>query len=140
MHAPPVPYGPRAYRRRIRTLGPAVALVAPAVVAVVGWLLLRGSNGPGRGVSGFVACVLALPALTAVGVPLAADVNYTIPVLLSALVWLIVGTIAARRATRRPAPMWRDFWREFAWIAAGLCIGAVVAVVAANLILGRTLG
>lgn len=135
-----LPDGPRAYRTRIRTLGPVYALLVPALLGVCGLLLLRSSQSAMRGVLGFAACVLAAPALIAFGVPLTAGSDaYRPAILASAVLWLVVGLIAARRATRRPAAMWGDFWREFAWFAAAIWLGVVVALVAANLILGQTL-
>jgi len=52
-------------------------------------------------------------------------------------VWLAIGTLSARRATKAPAADWRDYWREYAWLAGGVWIGVVVALVAVNLVLGR---
>jgi hypothetical protein len=57
----------------------------------------------------------------------------------SALLWMIVGAISARRATRLPVASWRDYWREYVWLAAGVWLGVVVALVAVNLVFGRAL-
>ena len=56
----------------------------------------------------------------------------------SALMWLLLGVWAARRATRRPAADWHDFWREYRWLAVPVWLGALLAAVLANLWLGRS--
>jgi hypothetical protein len=136
----PVPLGPRAYRSKIRGSGPFVALVPPAVLGCLSLLLLRGHSSLVRGVGGFVTAVLAAPGLLVAGVPLRSGRNvYLGAVVGSAVLWMIVGAIAARRATRHPAASWRDFWREYAWLALGVWLGVVVALAAVNLIFGRAL-
>jgi hypothetical protein len=57
----------------------------------------------------------------------------------SAVLWMIVGAIAARRATQMPAATWRDYWREYIWLAAGVGLGVVLALGTVNLIFGRAL-
>jgi hypothetical protein len=136
----PVPLGPRAYRSKIRGSGPFVALLPPLVLGCFSLLLLRGHTSLARGVGGFVTAVLAAPGLLVAGVPLRSGRNvYLFAVVGSAVLWMIVGTIAARRATRHPAASWRDFWREYAWLALGVWLGVVVALAAVNLIFGRAL-
>ena len=136
----PVPLGPRAYRSKIRSSGPFVALVPPAILGCISLLLLRGHTSLTRGVGGFVAAILAAPGLLVAGVPLRSGKTvYLWAVVGSAVLWMIVGTIAARRATRHPAASWRDFWREYAWLAAGVWLGVVLALAAVNLIFGRAL-
>lgn len=139
MHSSSIPYGPRAYRRHIRTFGPLVAIVVPAVIGLVGLLLLRSSSSFASGVAGFLGCVFAAPVLLALGVPLAAGAAYGLAIVASAVLWLVLGALAARRATRHPAAVWSDFWREYLWMMAGVWVGCVVALVAANLLLGRAL-
>ena len=139
MHSSSVPYGPRAYRSRLRVLGPLAALLLPAILGLIGVLLLRDSSGVARGVSGFVCCVFAAPLLLAMDVPLNAGPAYGVAIAASVVLWVLLGLLAARRATRRPAAMWSDFWREYLWLAAGVWLGCVIALVAANLILGRAL-
>jgi hypothetical protein len=136
----PVPGGPREYRARIRTFGPLASLGPPAVLGLLALLLLNGSSGVGRGVSGFVFALLAAPALLVVGAPLTGGAGvYLVAAAVSAVLWLGIGVIAARRATRSPAPRWRDFWREWAWPAAGVWLGVGVALVIADLVLGKAL-
>jgi hypothetical protein len=136
----PVPLGPRAYRTRLRTAGPVVALVPPGVLGAISLLLLRGHTSLVRGIAGFLTAVLAAPGLLVAGAPLRSGRTvYLGAVAGSALLWMIVGAIAAARATRLPAASWRDYWREYVWLATGVCLGVVVALAAVNLVFGRAL-
>ena len=136
----PVPLGPRAYRSKIRGSGPFVALVPPAILGCISLLLLRGHTSLARGVGGFVTAILAAPGLLVAGVPLRSGGGvYLVAIVGSAVLWMILGAISARRATRHPAASWRDFWREYAWLAVGVWLGVVVALAAVNLIFGRAL-
>lgn len=136
----PVPMGPRAYRSKLRSSGPVVALLPPGLLGVVSLLLLRGHTSIVRGVAGFLTAILAAPGLLVAGAPLRSGRSvYLGAVVGSALLWMVVGVIAARRATRIPAASWRDYWREYIWLAAGVWLGVVVALGAVNLIFGRAL-
>jgi hypothetical protein len=136
----PVPLGPRAYRSKLRGSGPIVALVPPAVLGVFSLVLLRGHTSLVRGVAGFLTAVCAAPGLLVAGAPLRSGRNvYLGAVAGSAVLWMLVGAIAARRATRLPAASWRDYWREYLWLAVGVWLGVVVALTAVNLIFGRAL-
>ena len=138
--APPVPQGPRAYRSQIRRVGPLLGLVPPAAMGVVAWWMVHGGESTLRGVLGFLLGVLAAPVMLVAGVPLEGSTAvYAASVAGSAVLWLLVSVTAARRATRTPVASWRDFWREYAWLAGGVWLGTVGALVAANLLLGRTL-
>ena len=132
----PVPYGPKEYRRRLRKRGPIAGLFLPAIIGVVGLLLLRNNTQTWRGVGGFLLSIVAAPLLLVTGAPLTTGHSYTFALLGSAALWVLLGTIAARMATTTPVATWRDYWREFLWLAGGVWIGIVVALVAANLILG----
>ena len=134
----PVPAGPRAYRARIRTVGPFLALLPPAALGVVSWLMLHDSDSVGRGLGGFVAAVFAAPLLPVVGAPLRSGGGlYVLAAVASAVVWLLVGVVASRRATRTPVATWRNFWTEWAWMASGVWAGVALSLVASNLVLGR---
>ena len=87
---------------------------------------------------GFASALFAAPGLLVAGAPLATGGTvYALATLASAAVWMVLGAIAARRATRRPAADWRDFWREYLWLAAGVWIGVIGAVLAADVLLGQ---
>jgi hypothetical protein len=136
----PVPLGPRSYRNKLRGSGPLAALVPPALLGLLSVLLLRHNTSLGRGLVGFLLAVLAAPGLLVAGAPLRAPGGaYTLAVIASAAMWLLVGVISAARATRSPVASWRDFWREYAWLAAGAWLGVLAALVAVNLVFGRAL-
>jgi hypothetical protein len=127
-----VPFGPRAYRERIRRLGPWVGVAVPAVLGLLAKVM--------GGIVGFLLALLAAPGLLVAGVPLTSGFGVWAGALVgSALLWLLVATVAARRATRSPVATWTDFWRHYAWLAGGVWLGTVLALVAANLLLGRAL-
>ncbi len=140
LEARPVPQGPRAYRNRIRRLGPVLGLLPPGAMAAMSWLLLRNNESAVRGVLSFLFAVLAAPGLLVAGVPLSGSpASHPVAIAGSVVLWVVIGVVASRRATRQPAASWRDFWRDYLWLAGGVWIGVVGALVAANLILGRTL-
>lgn len=137
---PAVPQGPRAFRYRLRRLGPLAGLLPAALLGLAAFALLHGNTATGRGVAGFAATVLSAPALMAFGIPLATGSGrFLLGIGVSALVWLLVGFVASRRATRSPVATWRDYWREYVWLAAGIWMGVVVALVAVDLVVGRAL-
>ena len=136
----PVPMGPRAYRSKLRGSGPFVALIPPGVLGAISLLLLRGHTSLVRGVGGFLTAVMAAPGLLVAGAPLRSGGKvYLGAIVGSAVLWMIVGAISAKRATRLPAASWRDYWREYVWLAAGVWLGVVVALLVVNLIFGRAL-
>lgn len=135
---PAVPLGPRAYRTSLRSAGPILATLPAGALAAASWLLLHNNDSTVRGVVGFLFAVFAAPLLLVAGAPLrAGTTTYWIAVAASLAMWLVVGAAAARRATRRPVASWRDYWREFFWLAGSIWVGAIVALIVANLILGR---
>lgn len=112
----------------------------PGALGLVSLMLLHDNDSLGRGVAGFLAAVLAAPGLLVVGAPLrTGGAVYAGAVVGSAVAWMLVGAISARRATRSPVASWRDYWREYLWLAAGAWIGVVVALIAVNLVFGRAL-
>lgn len=128
--------GPRAYRRHVRRRGPWAGLLLPALIGLMAMMLLRNNTEAWRGIAGFLLAIVAAPVLLVSGAPLTTGHSYTLALLASAALWVLLGTIAARLATRTPVATWRDYWREFLWLAGGVWIGIVVAMLAANLILG----
>ncbi|MEY4338217.1 MAG: hypothetical protein RLZ14_67 [Actinomycetota bacterium] len=135
-----VPQGPRQYRSHIRRRGPWLGLVPPAVAGVAALWLVHGDGSTLRGALGFLLAVMAAPTLLVAGVPLTTGASvYGLALVGGAVWWLALSAVAARRATRVPVATWADFWREYAWLAAGVAVGAVLALVAADLVLGRAL-
>ena len=104
----------------------------------LGLVLHRGSTSAARGIGGFALAVLAAPGLLVAGVPLRGGAGlYAVAAAGSALLWMLLGAIAARRATRSPVATWRDFWREWLWLALAVWVGVGLSLVAANFLLGR---
>lgn len=135
-----MPEGPRAYRIQIRRIGPFLALVPPLLIGALALALVHHNASTGRGVLSFVFAVFAAPMLLVFGIPLShGGGSYLAAILSSAAVWVAVGATASFRATRRPVATWRDYWREYLWLGGGLWLGAVGALVAADLLLGRSL-
>jgi len=135
--ASPVRKGPRAYRRRIRRVGPLVALLPPAILGATALLLLRNNTSTIRGVLGFLIAVLAAPGLLVGGAPMKGGIGlYIAAAVGSGVLWLLIGIAATARATRTPVATWGDYWKEYLWLAGAVWLGVIGALVAANLILG----
>ena len=132
--------GPRWFRSRIRSRGPFLALVPPAILGAIALLALEYFEGKVSGYVGLIFGVFAAPGLLAVGVPFSGEEVYAIGITLSVLLWLIVGAVAARRATRNPMASWTDFWRTYWWLAGGIWVGAAAALVVARISVGGALG
>jgi hypothetical protein len=131
--------GPRWFRLRIRSRGPFLAVIPPAVLGAVALVSLNLFDGKTSGYVGLILGVLAAPVLLAVGAPFSDSSLWSIGIALSAMLWLIVGAVAARRTTRNPMAGWPDFWRTFFWLAGGIWIGAGAALVVARYAVGETL-
>jgi hypothetical protein len=132
-----VPDGLVAHRRRVRSLGAFAGLVVPGLLAAAGGGLLWGSDSAARGLTGFVLLVLGAPVLPLVGVPAAGDAaRYWIAGAGSAVLWLIIGWLAARRAARLPVAGWAEWRREYLPLAFGVWLGAVGALVIAGVSVG----
>jgi hypothetical protein len=131
--------GPRWFRLRIRSRGPFLAVLPPLALGVFALLVLRLFDGKLSGYVGLVCGVFAAPLLLAVGAPFSDSSLYPIGVALSAMLWLIVGAVAARRTTRNPMASWGDFWRTYSWLAGGIWLGAAVALLIAKYSVGQAL-
>ena len=112
-----------------------MALLLPLAMAVIGSVIWTGSDGIRPALIVWFLGALALPTAVLVGLPLfASTATLWAGVGTSAVVWILLGRYAARRATRAPIATWRDWWREFAvltvamWggIGAGLLLMAFV--------------
>jgi uncharacterized membrane protein YfcA len=131
--------GPRWYRARLRAFGPFVALGPPALLGLVALAALALADSATSGLIGLVGGVIAAPGLLFVGAPLANSDSYPLAIVASVPLWLLIGVLASRRATRSPMATWREYWREFGYLAAGVAIGAIGALVTATLVLGDSL-
>jgi hypothetical protein len=141
--APLTPTGvpvPRRTRGQVRRTGPLVALLLPAIAGVAAVLMLRDSTSTATGIGGFVLSLVAAPLLPVFGEPMRAGSGGVLgAAAASAVLWFVLGGIAAHRATRRPTGGWGAFWAEYLWLCLCAWMGAALAVVAANLVLGRVL-
>jgi hypothetical protein len=137
--APGVVGGPAWYRRRIRVFGPLLALIPPGIAGTLAYLALEMSDAAWSGAVGLVAGVLAAPVLLAVGAPFSNRELYPLAVAASLVIWVLVGFLAARRATRNPMASWADFWRHYAWMLGGIWVGAVAAMLIASQVVGESL-
>ena len=112
----------------------------PALLGVLALMMLRNSQSTTRGVGGFVAAVLAAPLLPAFGAPIRSGGSlYVLAVVASAVVWMLIGIVASRRATRRPLATWGGYWAEYLLLALSVWVGVVLSLVASNLVMGRAL-
>ncbi len=135
----PLVEGPRWYRTRIRTWGPLAALIVPTIVGGIAYFSLRLFDTAWSGAVGLIGGVFAAPALLAAGAPFGDRELYPLAIVASGLLWLLVGLLAARRATRNPMATWGDFWRHYAWMCAGVWAGAGIALAVAALSISDSL-
>ena len=131
--------GPNWYRARIRRFGPFLALVLPAVLGAIAIAALQFADGLASGWTGLVLGVCAAPGLLAIGAPFAETSSYPIGIGGSVVLWLAIGVFATRVATRNPVASFTDFWRAYRWLAAAVFLGALGALAASSLLLGRQL-
>jgi hypothetical protein len=142
--SPPLPdaplvEGPRWYRRRIRVWGPVLGLAVPGLVGAIAYLSLHLSDAPWSGAVGLIGGVFAAPVLLLVGAPFGERDLYPLAVGASVVLWILVGVLAARRATRNPMATWSDFWRHFAWMCGGIWAGCSIALGIAAFVISDSL-
>jgi len=111
----------------------------PSIVGAIAFLSLRLFDTAWSGAVGLIGGVFAAPALLAAGAPFGDRGLYPIAVAASGVMWLLIGFLAARRATRNPMATWSDFWRHYAWMCAGVWVGAGTALVVAALSISDSL-
>ncbi|MFT4656197.1 MAG: hypothetical protein ACJAXA_003738 [Candidatus Aldehydirespiratoraceae bacterium] len=128
--------GPRWYQRQIRMFGPFVALVIPGLLGAIAYLSLQMSDSSWSGPVGLIGGYFAAPALLAIGAPFADREIYPIAAAASAVMWLLVGVLASRRATRNPMASWSDFWRHYSWMLAGIWVGVGIGLAIATVRVG----
>ncbi len=137
--ARPLTEGPRWYRARIRGWGPFLALVPPGIAGTIAYLSLRYSDTAWSGAVGLLGAMLAAPGLLVVGAPFGNRDLYLLAMLASGLMWMLIGWVAARRATRNPFATWGSFWQHFGWMLVGIWAGVFVALAIATYSLGDSL-
>lgn len=116
--------------------GPILAVLIPGVIGVVGYGLLKVSDATWSGPIGLLGSLLGAPALLAVGAPFGSRSLYPVAVIASVLMWLLIGFLAARRATRNPMASWGDFWRHYLWMLLGVWAGVGIALAVATVQVG----
>jgi hypothetical protein len=81
---------------------------------------------------------LALPTAVPSGLPLVATpLTATIAFATSALVWMLLGRWAARRATASPVATWREWWLELATLVVGVWAGILGGLLVTAFVLSR---
>jgi hypothetical protein len=139
-----VPAGPVAYRRRLRMGGPLLGLLLPALAVAAALLLWQIAPDAGSvrlvsGGAGWLLAALGLPTAIFLGIPFkGGSGRYLAAAASSAVVWFVLGAVAARRATRSPVASWRDWWREYLWLVAGVWFGVIVGLIALAFFLVRS--
>lgn len=108
----------------------------PGILGAVAYVSLQMSDATWSGPVGLIGGYYSGPLFLAIGAPFANRSMYPIAALASALLWLLVGLLAARRATRNPMATWADFWRHYSWMLAGIWVGVTVALAIATMRIG----
>ena len=130
-----LPDGWREHRHRVRRLGPWWALAAPAAAGLSALVSLWGNTQWWRGAAGLVLAVAAAPLLPVTGVPAASDATrLAAGIGGSAVGWLMVGWVAARRGTRLPGASWPEWRREYVRLALGYAAGGWAALALAGVV------
>jgi hypothetical protein len=119
--------------------GAPAALIVPTIVGGLAYFSLRLFDTAWSGAVGLIGGVFAAPALLAAGAPFGDREVYPLAVAASGLLWLLVGFLAARRATRNPMATWADYWRHYAWMCGGIWAGAAIGLGAAALSISDSL-
>lgn len=131
--------GPRWFRSEIRHKGPLFALGPPIVLGIVALVCINVFQSHLTGTLGLITAYIAAPALPVVGAPFSGSDRHALAIGVSAVLWVVVGAVAARRATRDPMATWIDFWRTYAWLAGGIAVGALVPMLVARFGIGGQL-
>ena len=121
---------------RIRTYGPLAALVPPlfvlALAAVVwfGWSC-QGTACTRPSLLAWFLLMLAVPSTLPSGLPwLFGPASIAVALGTSAVMWLVFGRWAARRATRDVEAGWGAFWTELSSMVLGVWAGVAVGLAA----------
>lgn len=100
-----------------------MALLAPSVCGVLAVGLLSTSSSAWQGLAGLGLAIAAGPLLPLAGAPLAGGVRLIAGLGASALLWLVIGRWAARRATCSPVASWPEWRREYVRLGLGAAVG-----------------
>ena len=131
-----VPDGIIENRALVRKRGAFTAALSAGALALVGVVLIA-LPGTITGLLGFLLIVAALPTLPMLGVPATAGATvYLLGAATSLGAWLVLGHVAALRASKRAVVDWSDWRREFVPLALGLLLGGVLALVIGAIVLG----
>ena len=109
------------------------------VLGGIALLSLWLGDGRNSGLVGLFAGSTAAPGLLVAGAPFAEESRYPLAVLASVPLWLLLGYLAAWRATRRPIATWSDYARELLFLTVAVAIGTTVALFVAAEIVGESL-
>ncbi len=113
-----------------------MALVIPGIVGAIAYGSLQLSDSAWSGPVGLIGGYYAGPTLLAIGAPFADRSVYPFAAAASAVMWLLIGMLASRRATRNPMASWWDFWRHYLWMLFGVWVGVTVALAVATVRIG----
>lgn len=113
-----------------------MALLIPGAVGAIAYGSLQMSDAAWSGPVGLIGGYYAAPTLLAIGAPFADRSVYPLAAGAAAVMWLLIGMLASRRATRNPMASWGDFWRHYLWMLAGVSVGVTVALAIATVRIG----
>jgi hypothetical protein len=124
---------------QIRHRGPLYALIPPLLLGFAALVCINVFESQITGLAGLTFAYFSAPALPVVGAPFSESSRHPIAIAISAVLWVIIGIVASRRATRNPMASWADFWRDYSWLAGGIWLGAVVPMMVARFGVGGQL-
>ncbi len=119
--------------------GPIYGLIPMTILGVIALGVLALGDGRVSGLIGLLAGTAAAPGLLVAGAPFGDEANYPLAVLASVPLWLVLGFVAAIRATRRPVATWVDYARELVYLTIAVGIGSTAARFVATSIVGESL-
>ena len=135
----PLTAGPRWYKKRIRTLGPLFGTIPMIVFGAISMLALGLFDGRTSGLVGLFAGAIAAPGLLVAGAPFGDESVYPLAILASVPFWLLLGFVAAWRATRRPIASWGDYTRELMYLTLAVAVGVSIALLVSAQVVGQSL-
>lgn len=120
-------------------LGPIYGLIPMMILGAVALTALELGDGRVSGLIGLFVGTAAAPGLLVAGAPFGDEANYPLAILASVPLWLLLGFVAAIRATRRPVAAWSDYARELFYLTIAVGIGSTAALLVATSIVGESL-